>query len=157
MPTPAPAFGRVPPDRPPAHWTVTFPTVPPRLHVVPPPTSSRWPSTGAVPAAAAVAAVVLTGIGLVMSESGVILWLDRWAWAAVATVASIAQLAGLFVGPPRTLWRIQTGATVAMAAGWLVLGVPDLASNHAALLTTGLAAGVLAAWNSPHRPTPGPR
>ncbi|MQA35430.1 hypothetical protein [Modestobacter roseus] len=111
------------------------------------------------------AALGLGALGLVLLQLGLALdfgiesvWQVTPTWAAFATVAALLALlpaANRLAGhrlDERTAWRTGAGGAVALAAFWVLVALPLVASDRGFLLTAALAAAAGAVWLAPGRP-----
>jgi hypothetical protein len=134
--------------------------------------------TGGLPRGAAGHRAVFAGlglgvVGLVLLEFGLArdfgnasLWSVVPTWSAFATDAAVVALLPLVARwvprspDARTTWRIGAAAVAALAAFWVLVALPLVASDRGFLLTAGLALAAAALWLAPGRPgarsEPGP-
>ncbi|GAA4731450.1 hypothetical protein GCM10023328_08160 [Modestobacter marinus] len=110
-------------------------------------------------------ALLLGVLGLALLELGLSLdFIDQslWdvvpTWSAFATVAALVALASPVAalagrrGSVRTAWRIGAGGLVALAAFWVLVALPLVASDRGFWLTVALAATGAAVALAPGRP-----
>jgi hypothetical protein len=125
---------------------------------------------GGLPAGAARHRTVFTGlalgvIGLVLLELGLArdfgnasLWSVVPTWSAFATVAAVIALVPLVArwvpSAPTTgtVWRIGLVGATGLAAFWVLVALPLVASDRGFLLTAGTALAAAALWLAPGRP-----
>jgi hypothetical protein len=109
------------------------------------------------------AALGLGVAGLAMLEAGLVLgfgseslWDVVPTWSAFATVAALVALVpavARLAGRPsaRTAWRIGAVGAAGVAAFWVLIGLPLVASDRGFWLTAATAAAGAAVWLSPGR------
>ncbi|SDY18432.1 hypothetical protein SAMN05661080_02614 [Modestobacter sp. DSM 44400] len=130
--------------------------------------------TGGLPGGAAEHRAVFAGLGLgvlglVLLELGLArdfgnasLWSVVPTWSAFATVAAVVALLPLVArwlpgAPgPGTTWHIGLGAVIGLAAFWVLVALPLVASDRGFLLSAGLALAAAAVWLAPGRAQAGP-
>jgi hypothetical protein len=129
--------------------------------------------TGGLPGGAAGHRSVLAGlglglVGLLLLELGLALdfgndslWSVVPTWSAFATVAAVVALLPLVARwVPRapgagTTWRIGLAGLAALAAFWVLVALPLVASDRGFLLTAGLGLAAAALWLAPGRAAAG--
>lgn len=151
------------PDAPP---TVPAPSWPESLDAdEPAPTAAtprrpRSPRDLAVIAgpALAVLALAVLEVGLLLSFGSVSYWSAVPLWSAFATVATVvALLAFVAFYPagnrfrPSAVWRLAAGGLVGLAAFWVLVVLPEVASDRGFVLTAALACLGGAVWVGPRR------
>lgn len=104
------------------------------------------------------ASLVLLGLGLGLRFGGESFWSDIPLWSAFATactVLGLAAAASLLPAGRRpgagTAWRIAAGGLVGLAAFWVLVVLPVVASDRGFLLTAALACLGAALWTGPAR------
>ena len=101
----------------------------------------------------AAALLVILGISLPVDGSGV-MWSNSAAWAALATVAALAQ--GLALMGAKELggrsWMIAAIAAGALVLIWTLIMLPSISTNQAFMFTMGTACAVGGVLLSPSRP-----
>ncbi|MGY1839331.1 MULTISPECIES: hypothetical protein [unclassified Modestobacter] len=102
--------------------------------------------------------LVLLELGLALDFGTESVWEVTPTWSAFATVAALLalvpglrRLAGDRLGA-RTAWRVGAGGAVGLAAFWVLVALPLVASDRGFLLTAALAAAAGAVWLAPGRP-----
>lgn len=102
-------------------------------------------------------ALVLLQLGLVLDFGNQSLWEVVPTWSTFATVGVVlllvpflAPLAGHALSA-RAAWRVAAGGLTALAATWVLVALPLVASDRGFWLTAALAAGAAALWLSPGR------
>jgi hypothetical protein len=121
-------------------------------------------SGGAARYPAVFAGLGLGVVGLVLIELGLArhfgndsLWSVVPTWSAFATVAAVVALLPLVARwVPRapgagTTWRIGLAGVAALAAFWVLVALPLVASDRGFLLTAGLGLAAAALWLAPGR------
>ncbi|MGY1855707.1 hypothetical protein [Modestobacter sp. SYSU DS0290] len=112
-----------------------------------------------------VASLALGVLGLLLLELGLALdfglesvWEVTPTWSAFATLAALValvpalrRLAGDRLSAPAA-WRIGAGGAAGVAAFWVLVALPLVASDRGFLLTAALAAVAGAVWLAPGRP-----
>ncbi|WP_299959518.1 hypothetical protein [uncultured Modestobacter sp.] len=101
--------------------------------------------------------LVLLQLGLVLDFGNQSLWEVVPTWSTFATVGVVlllvpflAPLAGQALSV-RTAWRVAAGGLTALAASWVLVALPLVASDRGFWLTAALGAGAAALWLSPGR------
>ena len=144
----------------PAAWPDSLVTGP-----VPMPEEAEEPSRRAAPDRSSLVCLGLVLASLVLLELGLGLrfgsesfWSDIPLWSAFATactVLGLAASASLLPGGRRigagTAWRIAAGGLVGLAAFWVLVVLPVVASDRGFLLTAALACLGGALWTGPAR------
>jgi hypothetical protein len=110
-----------------------------------------------LPAALGVLALVLLELGVALDLGGRSLWEVVPTWSAFATVAvllvlvpSVARLAGRRLSA-RTAWRAGAAGVGGLAAFWVLVALPLVASDRGFWLTAALAAAGAALRFAPGR------
>jgi hypothetical protein len=121
---------------------------PPRP-VAPPVAPRRRDRAALVPFGLAALSVVLLELGLLLRFGTAPLWSAVTLWSAFATVCVL--VAGAACSPaarlrPRPAWRAAAGGLVGLAAFWLLVVLPEVASGRGFLLTAAPAALGAALW-----------
>ncbi|MGY2127782.1 hypothetical protein [Blastococcus sp. SYSU DS0617] len=105
-----------------------------------------------------VAALALLELGLSLRFGGESFWSDIPLWSAFATACTALGLAGSASLLPAgrrpgagTAWRIAAGGLVGLAAFWVLVVLPVVASDRGFLLTAALACLGAALWTGPAR------
>jgi hypothetical protein len=103
-----------------------------------------------------IAAVAVLQWGLLLDPGDRSLWSAVPSWSAFATVASVVALTPLVLGLPqrltaRTAWRTGAAAVAGLAAFWVLIALPLVASDRGFLLTAALALAAGAVWLAPGR------
>jgi hypothetical protein len=103
----------------------------------------------------AVLAVVLLEIGLLLTFSSVSYWSAVPLWSAFATLVTVVALVAVAAGsvPARsgTARPVAIGAVVALAVFWVLVVVPNVASDRGFVLTAALACLAAAVWAGTRR------
>ncbi|MCW2535833.1 MAG: Integral rane transporter, partial [Modestobacter sp.] len=101
--------------------------------------------------------LVLLELGLALDFGNDSLWSVVPTWSAFATVAAVVALLPLVAHwvprAPRagTTWRIGLAGVAALAAFWVLVALPLVASDRGFLLTAGLGLAAVALWLAPGR------
>lgn len=149
------------PDAPP---TVPAPSWPESLEAdepaAAPPKKARTPrdlATIAGPALAALALVVLE-VGLLLAFDSVSYWSAVTLWSAFATAAAVVALLAFLAFYPAgnrlrssAVWRLAAGGLVGLSVFWVLVVLPDVASDRGFVLTAALACLGGAVWIGPRR------
>ncbi|MDT0274346.1 hypothetical protein [Blastococcus goldschmidtiae] len=105
-----------------------------------------------------VVSLVLLELGLGLRFGGEPFWSDIPLWSAFATACTalgLAASASLLPSGRRpgagTAWRIAAGGLVGLAAFWVLVVLPVVASDRGFLLTAALACLGAALWTGPAR------
>ncbi|MCW2695427.1 MAG: Integral rane transporter, partial [Modestobacter sp.] len=104
-----------------------------------------------------IAALALLEWGLALEPGDRSLWSAVPSWSAFATVAAVAALVPLVLGllpprlPARTAWQIGAAGAAGLAAFWVLIALPLVASDRGFLLTAALALAAGAVWLAPGR------
>jgi hypothetical protein len=103
----------------------------------------------------AVLAVVLLEVGLLLRFSSVSYWSAVPLWSAFATLVAVVALVAVAAGsiPARssTARPVAIGAVVALAVFWVLVVVPNVASDRGFVLTAALACLAAAVWAGTRR------
>lgn len=109
----------------------------------------------AAPVLAALAVVVLE-VGLSLAFGSVSYWSAVTLWSAFATVAALVALlafAAFYVAGNRlrssAIWRVAAGGLVGLSVFWVLVVLPDVASDRGFVLTAALACLGGALWIGP--------
>lgn len=120
--------------------------------------SAGRPGTELVALVLGVLGIALLQLGLSLDFVNLSLWEVVPTWSAFATLAallalapSVAALAGRGASA-RTAWRVGAGGLVALAAFWVLVALPLVASDRGFWLTAALAATGAAVALAPGRP-----
>ena len=104
------------------------------------------------------ASLVLLELGLGLRFGGESFWSDIPLWSAFATVCAVLGLAAsasLLPGGRRigagTAWRVAAGGLVGLAAFWVLVVLPVVATDRGFLITAALACLGGALWIGPAR------
>ncbi|MCZ2810855.1 hypothetical protein O2W15_05350 [Modestobacter sp. VKM Ac-2979] len=120
--------------------------------------SSGRPGTELVALLLGVLGLALLELGLNLDFVNQSLWDVVPTWSAFATVAALVALVPSAValagrrGSARTAWRVGAGGLVALAAFWVLIALPLVASDRGFWLTAALAATGAAVVLAPGRP-----
>jgi hypothetical protein len=104
-----------------------------------------------------IAALAVLTWGLTLDPGDRSLWSAVPSWSAFATVAAVAALVPSVLGllpqrlPARTAWRIGAAGAAGLAAFWVLIALPLVASDRGFLLTAALALTAGAVWLAPGR------
>lgn len=104
-----------------------------------------------------VVGVVLLELGLARDFGNESLWSVVPTWSVFATVAALVALAPLVLGwvpggpAAATGWRIGAAGVAGLAAFWVLVALPLVASDRGFLLTAVLALAASALWLAPGR------
>jgi hypothetical protein len=100
----------------------------------------------------------LLELGLLLRFGSVSLWTAVTLWSAFATVAVLMALlafAAFYARGNRSrsgpAWRIAAGGLVGLAVFWVLVVLPDVASDRGFVLTAALACLGAALWIGPRR------
>lgn len=123
------------------------------------------PAPGRRPARAVLAGLGLGVLALVVLELALTLdpgdrslWSAVPSWSAFATVAAVVALVPLALAlapgrlPAGSAWRIGAAGVAGLAAFWVLIVLPLVASDRGFLLTAALALAAGALWLAPGRP-----
>jgi hypothetical protein len=103
------------------------------------------------------AGLALLEWGLLLEPGDRSVWSALPSWSAFATVAAVAALLPLVLAllpqrlPARTAWRIGAAAAAGLAAFWVLIVLPVVASDRGFLLTAAVALTAGAVWLAPGR------
>jgi hypothetical protein len=107
-----------------------------------------------------VLALVLLQLGLVLDFGADSLWSAVTLWSAFATLAVVAALLAFVLSAApgarfreAAAWRIAAVGLVGLAVFWLLVGLPNAASDRGFLLTAALACLGAALWAGSARKT----
>ncbi len=105
-----------------------------------------------------VLSLALLQVGLGLRFGGESFWADIPLWSAFATACAVLGLGGFPSLLPAgrrpgtaTAWRIAAGGFVGLAAFWVLVVLPVVATDRGFLLTAALAALGAALWTGPAR------
>lgn len=108
--------------------------------------------------ALAVLALAVLEVGLLVSFGSVSYWSAVPLWSAFATAATVvALLAFVAFYParnrlrPSAVWRLAAGGLVGLAVFWVLVVLPEVASDRGFVLTAALACLGGAVWVGPRR------
>jgi hypothetical protein len=106
----------------------------------------------------ALLAVVLLELGLLLRFSSVSYWSAVPLWSAFATLAALVGLVAVVAGSapgsrlrPGTAWRVAAGGFVGLAVFWVLVVLPNVASDRGFVLTAALACLGGAVWTTARR------
>jgi hypothetical protein len=103
------------------------------------------------------AGLALLEFGLTLDPGNRSLWSAVPSWSAFATVAAVAALVPLVLAllpqrlPERTAWRVGAAGAAGVAAFWVLIVLPLVASDRGFLLTAAAALTAGAVWLAPGR------
>ncbi len=97
--------------------------------------------------------LVVLGLSLDLDDRNGNLWGVIAAWAAFATLASLAQGAALLANGDRKHvgWTVAAAGAAGLLLFWTLLILPVISTNAAFLITLGVVAGVAAVALNPAR------
>ena len=104
-----------------------------------------------------IAGLALLEFGLTLDPGDRSLWSALPSWSVFATVAAVAALVPLVLAlgpqrlPERTAWRVGAAGAAGLAAFWVLIVLPLVASDRGFLLTAAVALTAGAVWLAPGR------
>ena len=108
--------------------------------------------------ALAVLSVVLLEIGLLLGFGTEPLWSTVTLWAAFATFCAVLALVAFVAFYPAgnrlrsaAIWRIAAAGLVGLSVFWVLVVLPDVASDRGFVLTAALGCLGAALWVGPRR------
>jgi hypothetical protein len=106
----------------------------------------------------ALVALVLLELGLLLRFSSVSYWSAVALWSAFATLAALVGLVAVVAGAapgsrlrPGTAWRIAAGGFAGLAVFWVLVVLPNVASDRGFVLTAALGCLGGAVWVAARR------
>lgn len=108
----------------------------------------------------ALIAVAAMAVAVSVPEDGANQWKEIEVWAGFAVLAALLTLApaarsSLNLSVERA-WQVAAGGLVGLVAYWVLFVLPSISQNVSFLATISLAAGGLAVWSAPGRPSEPP-
>lgn len=89
-------------------------------------------------------------VGLLLPTGGSTFWSTAPAWSLFAIACGLVQLAPMLgaerAGSPQRVWQLTAASAAGLVVFWLLLVLPDIASNAAFLLSVATGAAIASAW-----------